>query len=263
MHDTSDINREPESANARQSHAAPNLLAELRQDLRMERFLPALLSGLIIGATMVLWSVTIAALIFNGPLEASIARGTGYFLFGSMVLAIVMALMSSYPGMIAASDEAAIIILSLIASATAAALLPSVESEMVFTTVMMIVALTTLLCGFVFLGLGRFRLGNLVRFIPYPVIGGVVVTMGWLIIVGAFGVMTDADVEIDTLLSMLEPENLVRWLPGTVFAVSLVAATRFSTHYLVLPAMFAVAIVLFYVVTGALGMSVDELESTG
>ncbi len=239
------------------------VLSELRQEIRPSRLLPALFAGLIIGATMVLWSVTIAALVFNGVLEPFLVRGTGYFLFGSMVLALVMALMSSYPGMIAGSDEAAAIILSLVASALAASMPPSTDAELVFTTVMVVVVVSTLLSGLVFLILGHFKLGNLVRFIPLPVVGGVVVTMGWLIVVGAFGVMIDQDIDMNTLPSLLQPGNVVRWLPGAVFGVALVIATRTSSHYLVLPVMFAIAIGVFYLLTGVFGLPVAELEAGG
>ena len=39
--------------------------------------------------------------------------------------------------------------------------------------------------GVVFYGLGAFRLGGLMRFIPYPVIGGFLAGSGLLILVGA------------------------------------------------------------------------------
>lgn len=242
---------------------ASTVLSDLRLELQPSNVLPALFSGLIIGATMVLWSVTIAALVFNGALESYVARGTGYFLFGSMVLALVMALMSSYRGLIAGSDEAAAIILSLVASTISAALLPSTELEVVFTTVMVVVVLSTMLSGLVFLALGRFRLGNLVRYVPYPVVGGVIVTMGWLITVGAFEVMVDQDIEFDSLPLLTLRENLVLWVPGTLFAVVLVVATRVSSHYLVLPGLFATALCLFYLSTRSLGLSMDDLEAAG
>lgn len=245
------------------SSPVSRVLSELRQEIQPSRLLPALFAGSIIGATMVLWSVTIAALVFNGVLEPFLVRGTGYFLFGSMILALVMALMSSYPGMIAGSDEAAAIILSLAASALAAVMLPTADLELVFATVMMVIVVSTLLSGLVFLSLGQFRLGNLVRFIPLPVVGGVVVTMGWLIVVGAFGVMIDQDIDMHTLSSLAHSENIIRWLPGAAFAVALVAATRTSSHYLVLPAMFAIAIGLFYLLTAVFEFPVEELEAGG
>ncbi|MBC7482682.1 MAG: hypothetical protein H7337_12460, partial [Rhizobacter sp.] len=39
--------------------------------------------------------------------------------------------------------------------------------------------------------LGHFRMGRLVRFMPYPVVGGTLAGTGWLMTAGAIGMMTD------------------------------------------------------------------------
>ena len=57
------------------------------------------------------------------------------------------------------------------------------------TTVLVAIAATTLLTGLFFLALGFFRLGGLVRFVPYPVVGGFLAGTGWLLAQGSFGVM--------------------------------------------------------------------------
>ena len=44
------------------------------------------------------------------------------------------------------------------------------------------ISLTTLLTGLVFWLLGHFRLGGLVRFLPYPVVGGFLAGTGWLFV---------------------------------------------------------------------------------
>ena len=54
----------------------------------------------------------------------------------------------------------------------------------VFLTVIAATLVVTVLCGVVFLVLGRFRLGNLVRFVPYPVVGGFLAGTGWLLFKG-------------------------------------------------------------------------------
>ena len=45
---------------------------------------------------------------------------------------------------------------------------------------------------FAFLLLGRLHLGQWIRFVPYPVVGGFLAGTGWLIIRGSFRVMVDA-----------------------------------------------------------------------
>ena len=225
--------------------------------------LTALFTGLIIGVTMVLWSVTISALVFSGALQPYVAQGTGFFLFGSMALALIMALMSSYPGTIAASDEAAAIITSVMAASIVAATPKAMGIDAAFATVMVVIVVSTLLSGVVFLTLGRLRLGNLVRFIPHPVVGGVVVVMGWLILVGAFGLMVDQELSIESLSLLAQTDALSRWMPGVAFAISLVILTKRSSHFLIFPGAFVIATGLFYLAAFSLGMSVTDLEAEG
>ena len=58
------------------------------------------------------------------------------------------------------------------------------EPPDVFLTVVAATLVVTVLCGVVFLVLGTFRLGNLVRFVPYPVVGGFLAGTGWLLFKG-------------------------------------------------------------------------------
>ena len=58
------------------------------------------------------------------------------------------------------------------------------EPPDIFLTVIAATLVVTVLCGLVFAMLGRFRLGNLVRFVPYPVVGGFLAGTGWLLFKG-------------------------------------------------------------------------------
>ena len=56
----------------------------------------------------------------------------------------------------------------------------------------------TLLTGITFLVLGTFRLGNLVRFVPYPVVGGFLAGTGWLLLKGGIGVASSIELHLRT-----------------------------------------------------------------
>ncbi len=219
-------------------------------------------AGLVIGISLVLWSFTLAALIFNGALSDYTVRGAGFILAGSIVLTLVMAWRGSHPGTIAAPDEAAGVILGLIASTMAAAA-PNLSGDALFATVLATVILSTLASALLFLGLGFFRLGNLVRFIPHPVIGGVVVTMGWLLVVGAMSVMTERPFDLDNLGEFVSVPVLGRWVPGAALALLMLFAMRRWQHFLVLPGLFVGAIALFYGIAAARGVSVSDLHEAG
>ncbi len=74
--------------------------------------------------------------------------------------------------------------------------------------------------------MGIFRLGGLIRFIPYPVIGGFLAGTGWLLVRGSFGVMADASLTFAGLPHLFQADVLHRWLPGLLFAILLYLVVR-------------------------------------
>ena len=63
-----------------------------------------------------------------------------------------------------------------------------------FATVTLLIVSTTLLTGLLLLTLGYFKLGGIVRFLPYPVIGGFLAGSGWLLVQGGIGLMADTPI---------------------------------------------------------------------
>ena len=96
----------------------------------------------------------------------------------------------------------------------------------VFATVLVAIGMSTLLTGIVFFALGRFRLGSLIRFIPYPVIGGFLAGSGWILSQGSITVMTGLPLTLDNLPALIGPDMVVKWLPGLGFACALMVTLR-------------------------------------
>src|SRR5690606_14323838 len=116
----------------------------------------------------------------------------------------------------------------------------------IFYTVVATMALASLLTGLLFLLLGTFRLGNLIRYIPYPVIGGFLAGTGWLLFQGGMGVLVD--VSLAEPLALFRPGVWLRWVPGLAVALLLLVVLRRYSHPLILPGILISAIGLFYVV---------------
>ena len=66
---------------------------------------------------------------------------------------------------------------------------PNEAFQFIFVTI----TFTSIMVGFFFFILGALKMGKLVRYIPYPVVGGFLAGTGWLIIKFAF-IMT-AEIE--------------------------------------------------------------------
>lgn len=95
----------------------------------------------------------------------------GFGLLSSAVLNAVIGLISSLPGIITMIQEAPVVLLALLAQ-TIALQMAGAAPAAVLVTVVVALSLTALLTGVGTWLLKWFKLGDLIRFIPYPVVGG-------------------------------------------------------------------------------------------
>ena len=222
-----------------------------------------LLAGLIVGVVVVIVAISFAVLIFSGDLAPVAPKGVSLGLFTAAIMAGLIALRSSFRGMVATPQDVPAAITALIAASVAASLPAQTSLDGLFATVVAAIALTTLSTGLFFLLLGLFKLGGLSRFIPYPVIGGFLAGTGWLILKGSVGVLANVPLTLANLSALLETETVIRWLPGFVFGLVLLVILRRTTHFLALPALLVGAIVVFFALLTATGTSVAEATARG
>jgi SulP family sulfate permease len=234
--------------------------AASRGSTLLSRILPNLCAGAISGTLVVTFGISLAAAIFTGPLAPYLPAGIGILLGSSCLLGAAAAFQSSFKPIIAAPQENTAIVLALIAAAIA----QNVRSpENAFPTVVVAMALATIATGVLFLALGLLRLGKLVRFIPYPVIGGFLAGSGWLLAQGSLSVMIDGPVAVRDLHALGGSSALIRWIPGVAFGITLTFATRRFRHFLVLPGILAAGIAVFYAGVIVSGIGVAEASARG
>ncbi len=145
-------------------------------------------AGLVAGLVAVAYALSYAALLFAGPLHPLLPLGLGLCLVNATLGAFWLAWRSQLPFAIAGPDGNTTSILAAMAAGVAAS---SGTGPAGAGSVLLLVLLTTLLCAALFLALGLARLGQAVRYIPYPVIGGFLASTGWLIATGALRVAAD------------------------------------------------------------------------
>ncbi|TQV80708.1 SLC26A/SulP transporter family protein [Denitrobaculum tricleocarpae] len=221
----------------------------------------ALAAGLICGLLAVIFAISDAALLFSGDLSHHVTIGIGICLFSTIVLAAVVALGSSYPGMLALSQEVTIVTLAVIAASMHTAMEGIRSEEEITLTIVVAIGLATSVTGLCLFTLGIFRLGRFVRFIPYPVIGGFLAGMGWLIVHGALGVIIGETLTPDNVSSMFDQASVAKWAPAALFAGLLWVFTRGDGGAVVLPIALGVALLLFHGVAWLLGQSQAELQA--
>ena len=239
-----------------------NTSQNLSSEFERQRLLPALIMGTVAGVIEVIYALSLASLVFNADLAAFLPYGFGISLISSVILLVGTSLTSSVPGVFSSAQDSSVVMLAVIAASLAGTLVSMDESEKL-NTILAAISITTILTGMLFLALGYFGLGKLVRFIPYPVMGGFLAGTGWLLVQGAFSVMTDLLLIPSNLPTFFLPGQLILWVPGFLFALALFFVMKKFSHFLTMPMMLLGSISLFYIVFLLTGTSIEEATSLG
>lgn len=228
-------------------------MAEGRQ---VGRTLATVTGGLVIGVVEVVLAVSFAALVYGGYIAYYLPDGIGLFLVAASITLAILAWRGGRRGVVGTVQDAATAVLALVAAN--ASLDTFGGTYQAFLTVVAATVVLTFLTGVTFLLLGTFRLGNLARFIPYPVVGGFLAGTGWLLIKGGLRVSASMVPELSTIHQFIDPFELVRWGPALGFGVILLVATRVVRKPTVIPAMIGIGIALFAVGMLVTGSSIES-----
>lgn len=239
------------------------MMRNIGAELNPRRLLPTVTSGFIVGLLEVVMSLSFAALIFSGDLSGFLANGVGLVLFSGIIFGVMIALFSWFPGTVGGNQGVPAAILAVVAAAIATTMPDGSTADEIFITAIAAIALTTITTGLFFLGLGQFKLAGLIRFLPYPVVGGFLAGTGWLLVTGSIGLMTGSKITLTGVPQLFTPEVLAHWLPGLGFALLILFLTNRFDHFLILPGAVIGGIVLFFITTTLLGLSTAELSDQG
>ena len=188
--------------------------------------------------------VSIASLVFSQSSPEFLPNGVALYILAGGVGAVLFALVSSYRGVACSIQDVPAAVAALMAGAFAAALAGQGQ-EAVFATTLASVAVATALSGLVFLFLGQFKLGNLVRFIPYPVMGGFLAGTGWILLLGGVEVATGVCFHIHDFSTFQTEMNPAQLGLGLGLGLVLLLVSRYRTHFLVFPALLFAALGAF------------------
>ncbi|MBW4442891.1 MAG: cyclic nucleotide-binding domain-containing protein [Plectolyngbya sp. WJT66-NPBG17] len=226
----------------------------------------SILSNSVAGAIMGLLTVTSAAsfgtLIFSGDLAPFMPFGIGLLLFSSVIISAVVTALSSYPAIVATIAEVTVPIFSLIVRQIVAAM-PDASIEQKLMTVIATLVINSFATGIIFLGLGWFKLGSFVRFIPYPVVGGFLAGIGALLFTAAFQSVSGLSLQPFSLAAFFQPNVLLQWLPGALFAAAMFVLPQRIKSVLVYPGIILGSVALFYAALALTGTSIAQAVQNG
>ena len=225
------------------------LWKSFRQETTAHKFLPSLITSSVVAMMTVVMSVSFVALIFVDPISSLVGVGTSLMLLMAAILGIFMAIFSSYAGTIAIPQDRVAPIVALMASLVIHQMAGAAPAA-IGLTVLASIASCTLIVGAVLFLLGTYKLGNIVRFTPYPVIGGFLAGSGWLLLTGSFRVASGQTFSFFNLREFFASGSLAAWIPCAAFGTIAYLGVRFSRHYMTLPVLVVGAALAFYAWVG-------------
>jgi SulP family sulfate permease len=222
---------------------------DIHPEAELRPFFPSLITSTVVAMMTVVMSVSFVALIFVDPISGFIGNGTSLMLLMAAILGIFMAVFSSYAGTIAIPQDRVAPIVAFMASLIIHDM-RGAPPVIIGVTVLAAIAVATLIVGVILFLLGTYQLGNVVRFAPYPVIGGFLAGSGWLLLTGSFRVISGQSFSLADLPVYLSNGVLAAWVPCAIFGTVAYLGVRFSRHYLTLPALMVASIIGFYTWVG-------------
>ncbi|HEX2153893.1 MAG TPA: SulP family inorganic anion transporter [Acidimicrobiia bacterium] len=208
-------------------------------------------TGLMAGLILVTALLSFASLIYSRQLAPFLPLGTVLILAGAALVNVVGARMSSLGGSILIPQDTT----TALIAATLAVGLIGVAPQSLLGTALAIIVAGTLLTALVLWALGWRRAGDLVRFVPVPVMGGFLAGTGWILLVGAADLATGG--------FEWSPVTIVNLAAALAIGLTLTTSLRRSDRVTIFPLVILGSVVVFYVVIAITGVSLAEARNLG
>lgn len=216
------------------------------------------LAALVVSLAAVSFYLSAASLVFQGPLAPQLTVAIGAALAGGVVMSLFGAWKGSLPLASPGPEPATVPVLAALCSGVAgqvggAALLPTVVASL---------AVASLAVGAAWWLLGARRWGDVIRYIPYPVIGGFLGSVGWLMVSGGLGVASGTGFGFRAAAHWVATADL-RVASGLAIGALLWWGTFKIRHLLTLPALLVLFTLLLHAGLWGAGLDTDAARAQG
>jgi sulfate permease, SulP family len=221
-----------------------------------------LFAGGTVGLVIAITAVAYGLVIFSGELSEFLPSGLGILLLSSAIVAAGVSSLSAYPAIVASPQDTTIPVLALVACHITE-LMQHETPEAKFYTVITTIILNSLFTGAIFLTIGRFKWGELIRFIPYPVVAGFLSGIGILLIKSVFSSLHGLEHHAIQFNDLLKPDILMQFIPGLIIATLLFISLKYIRSIWVLPFGIVLLIALFYLTLSLMGIPMSQADAQG
>lgn len=213
-----------------------------------------LLAGAVASLVTIAHCLSFSALIFSGELASGLAAGLWGFMLATAVASLVAAFTTTLPPVLSGPRNPAVAVMSVMAASIAAEIgAAGGGGARAAQHVLAALSIASVLTGFAMWSLGAFRLGQIVRYVPYPVIGGFLAASGWLLIAGGFKVATGQAPDL-AALTALPAGDAVRLALAIAFAAAVQLLRWRGAGSAVLPVVFIGAAAVLDCLLWAMGI---------
>jgi len=218
-----------------------------------------ILSGSLIALVNISVAVSVAALLFAQTDVRLMVPGIAIILVGTFVTGVGGALFSDYKAVICSPRNGLVPVFAVMVGSiyTSFGSEYSIGAE---ATIIAAIMVTTVITGLFLLLLGRLKLGNLVRYIPYPVTGGFFAGIGYIFVEG--GITVAAGVE-PSFASFGDGQFIQLITPAAILALCLIMGKMFKDNSLSVPGILLLALIMFYGILFLAGISHEQASESG
>jgi sulfate permease, SulP family len=218
----------------------------------------------VISSTLtVSFCLSYAALIFSGPLSPWLPYGVTISFLSAAVIGFIIALRSSLPFALAGPDSATSAVTATLAAAAAERLQPHDVSEHLLEPVLIVLAISAASAGLLLCTLGLAKAGRIIRFVPYPVLGGFLGASGWLIVSGAFQVTAGHRLNMTDFESLMTVSSLTKLMAAGGVALALFVGRYRLRNAFALPGVLVTSIGAVHLILSLTNVSLAEAQSNG
>lgn len=229
----------------------------------LRRITSILAAGFVCGLLVVVLAIGNSTLLARGDLAGSIAAIVGVVLFAAAILPAATAYLSGIPGQVSSPQEISVVALGTVVAAASAAYAAGRDSPAFLATILVTIALTTAMGGVTMFVLGRFGLGRIIRFVPFPVFGGFLAITGWYLLLGGLETALGQRLDVVQLSALMEPAAIAKVGLAVLFVIMIRLFYGRAGMQMLLPLGILAVILLFNIAVFTLDIPRGELERLG
>jgi len=212
-----------------------------------------------------------AAVIFNHSVfQPHINALSKLVIFSSVIHQACFSIFSSLPFSIGQVQDAGLIFLSTMSNKIANKIIEesggdmeSVAEEVLSTTIVLL-GLSTASLGIVLILMGKFRLADVVAYLPLPVVGGYLAFIGYFCLEAGVALCISGHImKPSDWIQLFDKRNLFLSIPGIVAGIGLTAVARKCQDEAMLPISMVMIPVVFYFTLFFGGLSISDAREQG